>query len=178
VILPNASTGFYNSLQNAPFVFLTVEGNFWATGTFHVQSTDADTDPAHPFQNAGILARDPNGENWVAVEIGRQASGLGYLFKSTRCLVTDSNTQHAGWRNGELFLCRDGSAFVAYVRPEGCPTWVVVAPPIPDTGFPPLMQVGVMASAYDNIANNRTLINHFEIRPLENGSTCQALLPP
>lgn len=158
-IVPVTSSWYMN--DTGTLLFKTVSGNFIVTTSVITRSaSNPSSPPRHPFNSAGLIARDPNStsgnQNWVVCNVGMQQSATGSEVKTTRNSSSELHLEN-GPHDGQVRIARMGSTFTLLRRLKGESQWRVLStmsrPDLPDT-----LQVGVMCNGYQSA----DLIAHYD----------------
>ncbi len=151
-VVPVAGASWYNA-EHGAFVYKAVAGDFLVqTSVIAGTVDDHDATPTHDYQAAGLMLRDPApvvaGDRWVLIDAGHQGGDNELAVKNTEGSLTQK-TESDGTNMETLALCKTGGAVILLRKVGG--DWTELtrysAP-----GGDHMMQVGVMASAYQNNA--------------------------
>jgi len=149
-VLPAPDHAWYNDGMG-PALTRTVTGDFLIETRVQTHSrNNPDAAPDAQYNSAGLIVRDPasarGSQNWLVVNVGRQAPATGTEVKTT----TNSRSVlqlHEGRAHATLRLARIGSTIYALRRYPDDDAWTLIRTfARPD--LPPTVQVGRMANGW------------------------------
>jgi hypothetical protein len=185
VIVPNANTAFYDTTDNAPFVYQEVEGDFAAYARVAVFDPSAPSNaPPSAFHAGGMLLRDASGtRRFVLNDVGMQGNssnppapieGVDRLFNDG---TINSGPLVAPFGHvAELLICRVGNSVTTAYRAEQAGQWQSDAKEYMVTGLPTRVQIGLQAHCYNGPADARAEVELFRIHRITSGNhvECQS----